>query len=97
MFHLYSFAAIVGAPVVTVPLGFYPANTTVVMNGFGNLVAQGPNIPFGLSFMGEKWSEYDLIGYAYAYEQRSKVRNQVQPYLVPNIELSDVVGNPVYT
>jgi amidase len=39
-----SFAAIVGAPVVTVPMGFYPANTSVVMNGFGNLVATAPNI-----------------------------------------------------
>lgn len=87
-----SFAAIVGAPGVTVPMGFYPPNTTVSMNGFGNLVAQAPGIPFGLSFLGKKWSEYQLISYAYAYEQRSKVRNEVQPYLVPNIELADVVG-----
>ncbi|KAK5119442.1 hypothetical protein LTR85_007542 [Meristemomyces frigidus] len=87
-----SFAAIVGAPGVTVPMGFYPANTTVTMNGFGNLVAQAPGIPFGLSFLGAKWTEYDLISYAYAFEQRSRVRNQVQPYLVPNIELADVVG-----
>ena len=34
-----------GTPVVTVPMGFYPQNTTVIMNGFGNLVATGPNIP----------------------------------------------------
>ena len=39
------FPAIVGSPVVTVPMGFYPANETVVMNGFGNLVAIGPRIP----------------------------------------------------
>lgn len=38
------FAAIVGAPVVTVPMGFYPANTTVVTNDFG-LVEIAPNIP----------------------------------------------------
>lgn len=91
-----SFAAIVGAPVVTVPMGFYPANTTVTMNSFGNLVAQAPNVPFGLSFMGKKWSEFELISYAYAYEQRSRVRNRVQPYLVPNVELADVVGAPNY-
>ncbi len=47
---------------------------------------------FGLSFLGAKWSEAALIGYAYAYEQRTKVRNKVQPYLVPNIELADVVA-----
>ncbi|EMC94658.1 hypothetical protein BAUCODRAFT_35891 [Baudoinia panamericana UAMH 10762] len=84
--------ALIGSPVITVPMGFYPANTSVVMNGFGNLVARGPNFPFGLSFMGAKWSEADLIGFAYAYEQRTFHRNDVQPYLVPNIEINDVVS-----
>jgi len=42
--------------------------------------------------LGAKWSEAALIGYAYAYEQRTKVRNKVLPYLVPNIELADVVA-----
>ena len=40
-----SFAAIIGAPVATVPMGFYPSNQTVIMNQRGNLVATGPNIP----------------------------------------------------
>ncbi|KAI7635073.1 hypothetical protein KC319_g15549, partial [Hortaea werneckii] len=87
-----SIPALVGSPVVTVPMGFYPANWTVTMNGRGNLVSTGPNVPFGLSFMGAKWSEADLIGFAYAYEQRTMHRNDIQPYIVPNIELSDVVG-----
>jgi len=39
-----TFAAIVGAPVITVPLGFMPANTTVRKNARG-LVTDGPNIP----------------------------------------------------
>ena len=86
-----SIPALVGSPVVTVPMGFYPANWTVSTNGFGNLVASGPNVPFGLSFMGEKFSEADLIGFAYAYEQRTMHRNEVQPYIVPNIELADFV------
>ena len=43
--------------------------------------------------MGRAWSEASLIGYAYAYEQRTMVRNKVQPYIVPNTELSDVVGS----
>ena len=42
--------------------------------------------------MGRAWSEADLIGYAYAFEQRTMVRNQVQPYLVPTTELVNVVG-----
>jgi len=40
-----TFGAIIGAPIVTVPLGFYPANTTVRMNRRGTLVAGGPHIP----------------------------------------------------
>ena len=42
--------------------------------------------------MGRAWSEADLIGYAYAFEQRTMVRDQVQPYLVPTVELVNVVG-----
>ena len=37
--------AMIGTPVVTVPLGFYPANETVVKNMRGTLVETGPNIP----------------------------------------------------
>ncbi|KAL8702681.1 MAG: hypothetical protein Q9201_004142 [Fulgogasparrea decipioides] len=84
--------ALVGTPVVTVPLGFYPANTTIVRNERGTLVETGPNIPFGLSFIGPAWSEASLIGYAYAFEQRTLVRGQVQPYLIPNVELAEVVS-----
>lgn len=45
--------AIVGAPVVTVPLGFYPPDWNVTTTTRG-LVSTGPNIPFGLSFMGAR-------------------------------------------
>lgn len=61
-----SIPALVGSPVVSVPMGFYPVNTTIMVNGFGNLLEKFPNLPFGLSFMGRKWSEADLIGFAYA-------------------------------
>ena len=37
--------AMIGTPVVTVPLGFYPANETVVRNMRGTLIETGPNIP----------------------------------------------------
>ena len=84
--------ALIGSPVITVPLGFYPSNEPIVRNRRGNLVETGPNIPFGISFLGDKWNEASLIGFAYAFEQRTKVRDQVQPYLVPKTELVDVVG-----
>jgi len=84
--------ALVGTPAITVPMGFYPSNTTVIMNQRGDLVETGPNIPFGISFIGTAFSEASLISYAYAFEQRTMVRNQVQPFIVPNTELSNVVG-----
>jgi amidase len=40
-----SWAATVGAPVITVPLGFHPSNAKVVMNPRGDLVDAGPRIP----------------------------------------------------
>lgn len=87
-----SVPALVGSPVVTVPMGFYPANWTVKYNTRKSLVSTAPNVPFGLSFMGAKFDEATLIGYAYAYEQRTLHRNDVQPYIVPNIELGDVIA-----
>jgi amidase len=87
-----SISAIIGAPIVTVPLGAYPANTTVVTNRRGDLNATAPNVPFGISFAAEKWSEEKLIGFAYAFEQRTMVRRKVHPYIVPKVELVDVVG-----
>lgn len=83
--------ALIGAPVVTVPLGKYPANTTVELNGFGNLNASAPNLPFGFSFMGARFDEYKLVGLAYAFEQRTLVRNTITPYIEPTTELVDVV------
>jgi amidase len=41
----YRFAAIVGAPVVTVPLGVYPSDAPLIPNNRRNLVSSGPNIP----------------------------------------------------
>lgn len=83
--------AIIGAPVVTVPLGFYPANWNVTRTSRG-LVSVGPQIPFGLSFLGARFTEADLIGFAYDYEQLTHHRDDVQPYIVPNIELDDVIA-----
>ena len=84
--------AMLGSPIVTVPLGKMPPGTRLRKNGFGNLNATAPNIPFGISFMAEKFSEEKLIGLAYAFEQRTKVRDTIVPYLEPKIELTDVVG-----
>ncbi|KAF2719378.1 amidase [Polychaeton citri CBS 116435] len=84
--------ALVGSPVVTVPMGFYPPAWPVQLNDRGDLVSTAPNVPFGLAFMGARWSEADLIAFAYAYEQRTHHRRDVRPYIAPNIELQGVVG-----
>ncbi|KAL5117324.1 hypothetical protein ACEQ8H_004769 [Pleosporales sp. CAS-2024a] len=86
-----SISAIVGGPVITVPLGAYPANTTVQTTS-RRLVETAPNVPFGISFAGRKWSEETLVGLAYAFEQRTLVRRKVKPYLVPKTELGPLHG-----
>ena len=40
-----TFAARVGLPIITVPLGFYPPETPVKMNDRGNLVERAPGMP----------------------------------------------------
>ena len=55
--------ALVGTPVVTVPLGFYPANEAVVRNMRGTLVETGPNIPY-VSFGASSFlSSYVVLWY----------------------------------
>jgi amidase len=87
-----NFPALIGSPVVTVPLGVFPAKTEVQLNGFGTLNATAPNLPFGISFMGPHWSEEMLIGLAYAFEQRTMVRNTITPYIQAKTELVDAVN-----
>ena len=85
-FHL---PAIAGLPVITVPLGFYPADTAMIMNLKGTMVSVAPNIPFGIAFLGRRWSEERLISLAYAFEQRTQVRRAMKPYVVPTFEIKD--------
>ncbi|KAI0531651.1 glutamyl-tRNA amidotransferase subunit A [Xylaria digitata] len=87
----WDWAAAVGAPIVSIPMGAYPSDQPVEMDTWG-LVETGPNIPFGLGFLGARFTDAKLIGLAYAYEQRTMVQKSVQPYIVPRIELQDVLG-----
>ncbi|KAF7595670.1 hypothetical protein BBP40_005114 [Aspergillus hancockii] len=79
--------ALVGTPVITVPLGAFPNGTKPMSNEFGNLVQVAENIPFGISFMGAHWSEAPLIGMAYAFEQRTLVREKLKRYIEPKSEV----------
>ncbi|KAF8839265.1 amidase signature enzyme [Paxillus ammoniavirescens] len=86
-------SAIAGYPIVTVPLGFYPDNVTIGSAG-PNTVYPAPGIPIGLSFLGTAWSEYSLVGFAYAYEQKTQTRLQRKAYAaaIPTTQLADVMG-----
>ncbi|KAI0704181.1 amidase signature enzyme [Cerioporus squamosus] len=85
-------AAIAGYPIVTVPLGFLPADTPLAP---ANPVREsGPNQPFGLSFLGTAFSEFDLVSFAFAYEQATHTRLKQLAFAeaIPKTQLADVIG-----
>ncbi|KAH9848128.1 amidase signature enzyme [Lenzites betulinus] len=84
--------AIAGFPIVTVPLGFLPADTP--LSPAQPTRESGPNMPFGLAFLGTAFSEFKLISFAFAYEQATHTRLKVRafPAAIPKTQLADVVG-----
>ncbi|KAF8800154.1 amidase signature enzyme [Phlegmacium glaucopus] len=86
-------AAIAGYPIVTVPLGFYPDNVTISSAG-PLTVYPAPGVPIGLSFFGTAFSEFDLIGFAFAYEQKTQTRLARKAFAaaIPKTQLKDIVG-----
>ncbi|KAK1991994.1 amidase [Colletotrichum falcatum] len=84
-------AALLGTPVITVPFGRHPEDTPIVKDDLGNLDVLAPNLPFGIGFAGAAFSEENLIGMAYAFEQRTKARTAIKPYVQPKTELGDIV------
>ncbi|KAG6822616.1 hypothetical protein H0H92_013159 [Tricholoma furcatifolium] len=82
-----------GYPIVSVPLGFF--SDTVAPHPEGPLAFYpAPGVPFGLSFLGTKYKDFDLVGFAYAYEQKTKTRLARRAYeeAVPRTQIADVVG-----
>ena len=82
-----------GLPAISVPLGAYPDGTPVI-NGFRDLVDVAPGIPFGLTFLGKKWSEETLIGIAAAFERATGFRNEHVLGVnatVPTVEIKDIL------
>lgn len=86
----YSTPASVGAPIISVPLGAYPEGQEVRYEPRGELVEIAPGFPFGISFLGKRWSEENLIGMAYAFEQKTKTRGGLKRYIEPKFELKDL-------
>ncbi|KAJ3571120.1 hypothetical protein NP233_g3954 [Leucocoprinus birnbaumii] len=85
-------SAIAGYPIVTVPLGFYPDDVKIGYPSPG-LVYPAPGVPFGLSFLGTAFSEYDLIGFGYSYEQATRTRLERKAYdsAIPKTQIRDIV------
>ncbi|KXS99249.1 hypothetical protein AC579_3919 [Pseudocercospora musae] len=81
--------ALVSSPVITVPMEAYQNGTDVIKD---DLASVGPNIPFGLSFLGNIWSDLELVGLAYAYEQRTNWRRKIKHVIAPKTQLSDVIS-----
>lgn len=77
----FEIPALVGTPIITVPLGAASGDTPVIMEASNIVVEMAPGIPFGISFLGAKWSEQILIEIAYAFEQRSLVRQSLKRHL----------------
>ncbi|PFH60007.1 hypothetical protein XA68_11560 [Ophiocordyceps unilateralis] len=90
--HLFAagMANFIGAPVVTVPLGYYPGNTEVKTRPgkiSPPLVVSGPSVPFAISFVGRQWSDADLIGLAYSFEQKTQARSRARRIIMPEAEV----------
>jgi amidase len=51
-------------------------------------------VPFGLSFLGTAFSDFELIGFGYAYEQKTQTRlsRKAFPAAIPKTQLKDVIG-----
>ncbi|CAE7219344.1 unnamed protein product [Rhizoctonia solani] len=86
---------------VPVPLGFHPENVEIVTSspsrGIFTTAAPhtffpAPGMPFGLAFLGTAYSEPDLIGFAYAYEQKTRTRLGRRAFFsaIPSTQLEDL-------
>ncbi|KZS98754.1 amidase signature enzyme [Sistotremastrum niveocremeum HHB9708] len=86
---IYS-AALAGFPHITVPLGFMSDDTPDLPSQHPKLT--GPGLPFGIGFTGKAYSEYELISYAYAFEQATNHRSRRKPYAAatPQTQLNHV-------
>jgi amidase len=60
-----TWASTLGLPGIIVPFGVYPEGTLVI-HGLRESIDLAPGNLFGLTFLGEKWSEETTIGPAQA-------------------------------
>ncbi|CAJ2506214.1 Uu.00g003440.m01.CDS01 [Anthostomella pinea] len=80
-----------GLPIVTVPMGVLGDETETRWDSRHTTVTTSPGMPLGISFTADRWSEEELIGYAYAYEQTSHKRKELQPLTRPKSDLDTIL------
>ena len=89
-------ASAAGLPVVTVPMGALGAGaatrTGPAIAADPIVVETAPGFPLGVSFVADRWAEESLVGYAFAYEQVSRRRRELRPYLEPKSDLDLVLS-----
>lgn len=83
---------LISPTVGAVPLGFQPE--TVNATAATPLVEMAPGLPFGIAFMGTAFSEFNLIQYAYAYEQatHNRLKRLAYPAAIPTTQLWNIVA-----
>jgi amidase len=72
---------------------FVGSSTAAAASGYADITVPAGShgvLPIGITFIGGRWSEPQLIGYAYDFEQATHVR--VPPTFIPSIG-SDPLGN----
>ncbi|KAK5652961.1 hypothetical protein OQA88_9440 [Cercophora sp. LCS_1] len=79
-------AARAGFPIFAVPLGFYPAGTAVKKTK-GDQIDIAPNVPYGIAFSAEPYSELKLTRISHAFQEAWHLPD-VTPYLLPKTELT---------
>ncbi|KAG2347190.1 amidase signature enzyme [Suillus weaverae] len=87
-------AAISGYPIISVPLGFQPDDVEILPVPAAPLHTQAPGLPFGIAFIGTAYSEFNLISFAYAFEQATQVRLKRRAYAkaIPTTQIKDVLS-----
>ncbi|OAA62721.1 Amidase [Niveomyces insectorum RCEF 264] len=72
------FAACEGHPQITIPLAYHGAAAKVKYNPSGRLVDTGPNMPFGVSVIGRKYSEETLMPLCATIEKLTRARDEAE-------------------
>jgi amidase len=81
-------------PRLAVLLGFQRFQRDNVTATLANpTIADGPGIPFDISFIGMEFSAFKLISYAFAYEQKThnRLKRLAFPAAIPKTQLTDVI------